>query len=193
MLGLSVEAQQTRRIDGEEWRTVRPDGTLMPPEEYAGVRALREGRLIENAEAGIVKPSGEVTWLNVTAAPLADDRVVIAYQDITARIWAEEAAAAERNMMRSLLEHTPDAIYFKDREHRFVRVSRTMVEGQGLEPADLIGKTDFDNFPGAQAEQMVQRRHLCAGDGEAHRGQGREAHPSRRQRALVLCEQDAAL
>ena len=35
---------------------------------------------------GIVKPDGEVTWLNVTAAPLADDRVVIAYQDITARI-----------------------------------------------------------------------------------------------------------
>ena len=37
-------------------------------------------------------------------------------------------------MMRSLLEHTPDAIYFKDREHRFVRVSRTMAEDLGLDP-----------------------------------------------------------
>ena len=58
--------------------------------------------------------------------------------------------------MRSLLEYTPDAIYFKDREHRFVRVSRIMVKGQGLEPSDLIGKTDFDNFPIAQAEQLYR-------------------------------------
>ena len=134
LLGLSVEAQQMRRIDAEEWRIIRADGTPMPPDEYASVRALSEGRLMVNVETGIVKPSGEVTWINVTAAPLADDRVVIAYQDITARIWAEEAAAAEHNMMRSLLEHTPDAIYFQDREHRFVRASRTMVKGQGLEP-----------------------------------------------------------
>ncbi len=156
LLGLSVEAQQTRHIDGAEWRTIRPDGTPMPPDEYASVRALSDGRLAVNEEAGIVKPGGAVTWIHVTAAPLADDRVVIAYQDITARKSAEEAAAAEHNMMRSLLEYTPDAIYFKDREHRFVRVSRTMVKGQGLEPSDLIGRTDFDNFPIAQAEQLYR-------------------------------------
>ena len=155
LLGLSVEAHQTRRVDGAEWRIVRPDGTLMPPEEYASVRALSEGRLIENVEMGIAKPSGGTTWISVTAAPLADDRVAIAYQDITSRIWAEEAAAAERSMMHSLLEHTPDAIYFKDREHRFVRVSSAMAGYLGVDLQDLIGKTDVDINPGAQAEQMA--------------------------------------
>lgn len=89
LLGLGAEEQARRAIDGGEWRIVRTDGTDMPTEEYASVRSLREGRIVENAEMGVMGPRGESIWLNVTAAPLADGGVVITYGDITERKRAE--------------------------------------------------------------------------------------------------------
>jgi PAS domain S-box-containing protein len=91
LLGITQEEHEQRQIDGEEWQIIRPDGSPMPTEEYAGVRALQEKRLIKNIEMGIIKSDDEITWLNVTAAPLMDDRVVVAYNDITERKRAEEA------------------------------------------------------------------------------------------------------
>jgi PAS domain S-box-containing protein len=92
MLGLSQENQGQRSIDDEEWQIVRPDGTLMPPEEFASVMALKEKRLVENVEMGVEKSKDETTWISVTAdlLPLEGYGVVIAYSDITERKHAEE-------------------------------------------------------------------------------------------------------
>ena len=85
LLGVPQEEHIRREIDGQEWRIVRPDGTPMPAEEYASVRALKENRLVENVEMGIVKARGEITWISVTATPLPLERygVVITYGDVT--------------------------------------------------------------------------------------------------------------
>ncbi|MGA3086820.1 MAG: PAS domain S-box protein, partial [Thermodesulfobacteriota bacterium] len=92
LLGLPRGNQFKRKIGGLEWHIIRPDGSPMPAEEYAGIRALKENCLVENVEMGIVKGEGESTWINVTAAPipLEDYGVVIAYSDITERKRAEK-------------------------------------------------------------------------------------------------------
>jgi PAS domain S-box-containing protein len=38
LLGIPNEEHVTRRIDGYQWRIIRPDGTPMPVEEYASIR-----------------------------------------------------------------------------------------------------------------------------------------------------------
>jgi len=92
LLGLPQKEHPRRKIDGEEWRIVRPDFTPMPAGEYASVRALKEKHLVENVEMGIVKPGGEIKWISVTAAPLPLEGygVVITYSDISERKQAEE-------------------------------------------------------------------------------------------------------
>jgi PAS domain S-box-containing protein len=92
LLGVPVQEQERRDIDGPEWRAIRNDGTPMPPEEFASVRALQERRTVANVEMGLVKPDGTV-WLSVTAAPLPgpDGGVVITYDDIGERRRAEAA------------------------------------------------------------------------------------------------------
>jgi PAS domain S-box-containing protein len=85
ILGLEKENQKNRAIDSTEWKIIRPDGSPMPTEEYASVRALKENRLIENIEMGIIKKKGHVTWITVTASPLSDYGVVIAYRDMVER------------------------------------------------------------------------------------------------------------
>ncbi|MEN6475476.1 MAG: PAS domain S-box protein [Syntrophaceae bacterium] len=93
LLGLSRHQHTRRRIDASDWRIIRPDGRPMPADEYASVRAMKTGDLVENVEMGIAKPDGTVTWINVSAAPILDPDagVAITYSDITARRQAEEA------------------------------------------------------------------------------------------------------
>ncbi|MBB1073197.1 PAS domain S-box protein [Rhodoferax sp. 4810] len=85
LLGLSCTDHLQRHYDSPEWQIVRPDGSPMPPREYASVRAFIEKRPIHNVEMGIVKPNG-MTWILVNAIPSThpDYGVIITYADITA-------------------------------------------------------------------------------------------------------------
>ena len=62
----------------------------------------------------------------------------------------------ERNLLRSLLDKIPDSIYFKDKEHRFVAVSKAKAEHHGLSPEDFVGKADFDFFSEEHARGMYE-------------------------------------
>lgn len=101
LLGLSKEEVLNRSIDGEEWKVVDKDGNEFPKEEYASLKALKENRVIENVEMGIVKGTNEITWINVTAAPIpiANYGVVVAYNDITDRKKAEEIINKSREKL----------------------------------------------------------------------------------------------
>jgi two-component system, cell cycle sensor histidine kinase and response regulator CckA len=102
LLGLPTTKQQKRRIDGREWTIIGADGTPMPADEYASVRALKEKRLVENVVMGIVKGTGDITWINVTAAPipLEDYGVAIAYGDITDRKNTEDALRKSEEQLK---------------------------------------------------------------------------------------------
>ena len=52
----------------------------------------------------------------------------------------------DRTLVTAFMEFAPDIIYFKDREGRFIAVSRSKANRHGAEPAGLIGRTDADYF-----------------------------------------------
>ncbi len=58
------------------------------------------------------------------------------------------------DLVRAFLEHIPAGVYFKDRDSRFVRVSRSLADWFGfVDPEAAIGKTDFDIFSDEHAKQ----------------------------------------
>ncbi|HVT73074.1 MAG TPA: response regulator [Lacunisphaera sp.] len=76
----------------------------------------------------------------------------------------EQALREEQSLLQSLAGSIPDHIYFKDRQCRFVRVNPSMAAMMGLrDPAEAIGKTDFDVFSEEHARQAFEdEQHLMA-------------------------------
>lgn len=49
-------------------------------------------------------------------------------------------------LLQSVIDATPDFIYVKDFEHRFILVNRSFAQSQNLEPREMIGRPDTDFF-----------------------------------------------
>jgi diguanylate cyclase (GGDEF)-like protein/PAS domain S-box-containing protein len=59
-----------------------------------------------------------------------------------------------QDLLDAFLAHIPDNVFFKDRDSRFVRISRAMANYCGLtDPAEAINKTDRDIFSAEHAGQ----------------------------------------
>ncbi|MBN1935780.1 MAG: PAS domain S-box protein, partial [Anaerolineae bacterium] len=66
----------------------------------------------------------------------------------------EEALAAERTLLRTLVDHLPDAIYTKDAAGCKTLANPTDVRNIGAaSEAEVLGKTDFELFPRELAER----------------------------------------
>ncbi|MBK8782670.1 MAG: PAS domain S-box protein [Anaerolineales bacterium] len=141
LLGVPQEEHIQRDIDSLEWQIVRADGTPMPPEEFASVRALKENIRIENMEMGVVKPDGSITWISVTAAPLPLEGygVVVTYGDITERKYAEQALQESEHRFRTTLEE----------------VQTIAVQGYGMDGTTQYWNTASEKLYGYSAEEAI--------------------------------------
>jgi len=122
------------------------------------VHVLETGESIFNRLEQDNYADGSQRWAYVTRMPLrnAAGEIVGTYgttKDVTENMKTQEAYEMESRLLKALLENIPDAVYFKDNQSRFVRVSRGIhLEGiKNLE--DAVGKTDFDYFTKEHAQQ----------------------------------------
>jgi PAS domain S-box-containing protein len=79
---------------------------------------------------------------------------------------ADRSTLVDRALVAAFLDKVPDYVYFKDRESRFIAVSRSLVHHVGREQAaDVLGRTDFDFFQEQHARQAgdVEQRILRTG------------------------------
>ncbi len=72
------------------------------------------------------------------------------------RCERERALVMDQNLLQSLLESIPDAVYFKDDKSRFTRVSRAMLVKYGKDFESIRGMTDFDLFTGEHARPAYE-------------------------------------
>ena len=76
-------------------------------------------------------------------------------KDISEQKKAQEKMRYEHSLFQSLLNSTPDSVYFKNTENKFVLVNTTKAHNHDLKPDQLIGKTDFDFMPPDQAQKAT--------------------------------------
>ena len=142
VLGIPVAEQRQRRHDGEEWEIIRLDGTPMPAEEYASVRAMEEQEIVRNAEMGMVSAKDETTWVSVSAAPIPLEGygVAIAYADVTTRKLVEEALRESERRFRQTFEHAASGMAIIDPDGCFLQVNQRFCDILGYSHEELIGQ-----------------------------------------------------
>ena len=85
------------------------------------------------------------------AAFLAD-KLIVTFNDITDRQRAEEALRKSEEEFRAIATNTPDHIMVIDRDLRYVSVVNPPT-GRTME--GMIGRTDFEIMPAAEAERLT--------------------------------------
>jgi PAS domain S-box-containing protein len=142
-------------IPVEEWAQYYdlylPGGARrMSMEEVPLFRAL-QGEYVKDVEMVIAPKRGAARTLLASARPLLSPAgenlgAIAVMHDITERKQTQDTLRHESALMQALMDHIPDAIYFKDTESRFTRVNRYAPYRGNNDPAEVIGKTDFDFF-----------------------------------------------
>jgi two-component system sensor histidine kinase/response regulator len=122
---------------------------------------IRTGK-VQHDQEELQTASGKMCWIERIQGPLRDSDgqiigIQILYWDVTRRHEAEDKLAQEEYLLRTLLDNVPDSIYFKDRDSRFLRVSRSLANKFGVkDPSEVINKTDADIFTEEHARQARQ-------------------------------------
>jgi PAS domain S-box-containing protein len=98
--------------------------------------------------------------------------------------WHNESLMAIANsfdILQAVIEATPDAIFVKDLDGRYVLVNRAFARFIGKPASDIVGRDDFELYPNADARDFVaaDRQVLATGKPQAFEGvaTGRDGRP----------------
>ena len=120
-----------------------------------------------------VTPEGEKSWVHVVKTSICDEAgrctgVQGIFWDVTLQRRTEIALAHERDLLRTLLDSIPDRIYFKDRDSRFLMISRAVAKDFGLDdPGEGVGKKDADFFSEEHARLALEDEQAILRTGQA--------------------------
>lgn len=164
----------------------KSDAELLPPEVARKFTAddqqvLRTGEVLHSVEEHRV-PDGTSRWIERLKSPVRDvDGCIVGVQvlfwDVTESHQAQQALAHERYLLQTLMDNVPDSIYFKDREGRFLRVSRAKAAKSGLsDPSEAVGKTDHEFFSEEHANKADRDEQKVMDSGEPLIGQEEQLH-----------------
>jgi len=130
-----------------------------------GVQRLRHAfqrtGLFHSQEDFLLRHHKDGVWVtvNVTVTRLhARPRTLglITARDITERKQFEASLLHERHLLHSLLDNTPDHIWFKDRAGGFIRINKAKALMHGLaSPEQAASRSDFDFYEPEVARQTL--------------------------------------
>ena len=81
------------------------------------------------------------------------DNFVVVIRDISDRKQTEIKLAKEHGLLQTLMDSTPDSIYFKDDDNKFIMVNKSKAAHNNTIPENMIGKTDFDFLSHEEAQK----------------------------------------
>lgn len=134
-----------------------------PGQREEFIARLKEDGIVKNLEIVLKRKNGTFLYgldnavLLSTGNLVKDHFIFGTIADITPQKEIENELLRERYLMTSLLDNSPDRIYFKDKNSRFIRINKSQAKILSLnDPSEAIGKTDFDFFAEEHARQAFE-------------------------------------
>jgi len=113
------------------------------------LEVINSGRPKLIPEESITDHQGRVRFLQTTkipytAAGMGHPAVLGVAVDITERKEVEQARQRGEELIRQVVNASPNCVFVKDSEGRFLLVNDSMAACYGTTPEQMLGKTDFD-------------------------------------------------
>ncbi len=106
--------------------------------------------------------AGKWRWVNFRGSVSARDetgwptRVSGTLLDETDRKESEQRAQADRELLQCVIEHIPQAVFWKDAERRYLGCNGRFAQTLGLKSyTDIVGRTDFDLYSNRDEAQAI--------------------------------------
>ena len=74
--------------------------------------------------------------------------------------------ANSEKVLISILDNSPDPIFVKDEQHRWVYMNKKCCEIIGFSEEEIVGKSDYDFFPKEQADVFWEKDEMVFAHGE---------------------------
>ncbi len=133
---------------------------VIPPEQYEHFwQTLKARGTIAGEIINRTKDGRHIT-IEGANTPVIDDAdnlvgFLAVHRDITGRKETEQRLAEAAQRLQLLIENLPDLIYIKNRQSQWLVANQPVADSLGVaDPAELIGKSDFDFHPRELAEQF---------------------------------------
>ncbi len=165
--GFLMELKVDKKLSNRETRLERKDGSEL--------WVIENASLVEGARgsASVI----ESTCIDITERRRAEADLHRYANDLEIANAAQERHSAElarlveelaheRDLLGTLMDNVPDAIYFKDPDCRFTRINASQARILGVgDSREAVGKTDLDFFPREDAERYFadERRIIATG------------------------------
>lgn len=151
ILGLTRDQMMGLTSYDPDWRAIHEDGSPFPGDDHPAVKTIRTGQAYSNQIMGVHKPDGTLTWIRINCEPILRDGsedmvgVVCSFADITESKTVQDELSRSRDLLQTVMDNSPDSIFIKDRDERFVMVNMAEARLWGkATPADLVGLTLSD-------------------------------------------------
>ncbi|MGD0744928.1 MAG: SpoIIE family protein phosphatase [Verrucomicrobiota bacterium] len=122
------------------------------------VRLMQKHDTLKGFESLIYRKDGVVIWISENCRAVRDPQGKLLYyegtvMDITQHRQIEQELRNSESLYHSLVETMPQNVFRKDLQGRFTFANQQYCKHYKCKLEDILGKTDFDFFPGELAEK----------------------------------------
>ncbi|MDR3628606.1 MAG: PAS domain S-box protein [Ignavibacteriaceae bacterium] len=155
ILNTNLAIQRLLKYSDEELSGITLKRITHPDDYAVDEKLLKEVTTGKRSEYTIEKryltKDGDVVYCRTTLSStydlkLRNKSIIAIVENITRQKQFENKFVSEKGYLDSLLENSPDQIYFKDLNSRFLKASTNLAKKHNMTVDDLIGRTDFDVF-----------------------------------------------
>ena len=107
------------------------------------------------------RSDGRYAWLHTNKVPLFNDKgkvigLIGTYEDISEHTQEEIMLRSNQNMLETIFNHVPVAIFWKDKQSLFLGCNAYFAEHAGVLPREIVGKSEYDMpWTTEQAEKFI--------------------------------------
>lgn len=140
------------------------------PQDLPGLEAAIEKSQSDGTEYlheyRVIWPDGTIRWISGKGRCQYDkygkiSRMIGTAQDITDRKKVEQVLRENENLVRQVLNATPNPIFAKDKDGRYILVNKADAELHGTTPEAMVGKTDIEYAHLSMASEQEAERFLA--------------------------------